>query len=195
MEVLREAAMWLGWVILSPEEAFDSYLAEKRSAMLPVVVYSIISYSLGSLIIRNISSWGIMAPLSPILGPLSYVTGISILGISLVNLVIFTGFVHVVAGFMGYREGRWESYIGLVGFSSLPHVIPSTLLASYVITPNIWIFIVGVTLTLITFIWSVYMVVVATSVNYSMDKGRAFLASVVSVVLALILLSLIGRWR
>ncbi len=196
MESLRETAMWLGWVILSPEEAFDSYIAEKRSAMLPVLIYTVISYSLGSLILRNISSWGIMAPLSPILGPLSYVTGVTILGVSLVNLVVYTGFVHLIAGLMGHREGRWESFIGLVGFSSMPHLIPSTLLASYVITPNPWIFFVGVTLMLVTFIWSVYMVIVAAAVNYGMDKGRAFLASVISVVLALLLLFVISRvWR
>ncbi len=194
MNLLRDSAMWLGWVILSPEEAFDSYIAERRSAILPILVFSIISYSIGSLMVKSVSTWILLTPLRPLLGPVSYVTGVAILGISLLSLVAYTAFVHLVVRLMGHHEGRWESYIGIVGFSSLPYLIPTSVMAIATLAGSIWTFVIGITLVLLSFAWSVYLVIIATAVNYGMDKGKAFIASVVSVILVVLALSLLRPW-
>jgi len=190
MEELRDALYRIGKVITSPKEAFDTHIAEKYSLSLPLVIYLAISYSLTSLVVKSIARpLGVIIPhnLDWLVGFIVGLSGVIGVAAALIDLLVYATLVHVVVRIMGYKGGKWDDFIGLVAYSSLPLVFPTALLALAFLYGSIVAIITSLILVALVVIWSLYLLVLATSVNYELGLGHAVLAAIVAPLIVLLI--------
>ncbi len=192
MSELEDVLYRLGKVIISPREAFDTHVMERYSSYLPLSIYIGVNFALTALIVKGIASILGQLPLYNLgwlLELIANTAGIIGVAVSLLALLICASLIHITARIMGYEEGRWDDLVGLVGFSSTPLVIPTALAAFGYLFSRLMLS-VAILLLIPFSLWSLYLIVVATSVNYEMSIGNAIIASVVGP-LVMILITLI----
>ncbi len=199
MREIEDTLYRLGKVLTSSREAFDTHIAEKYSSALPLAIYISISFSLGSLAIKGIlkTIGSIPLPLYNLGWVLELIANLSgVIGVagSLINLLVYASLIHISARIMGYEEGRWDDLIGLIAYSSLPFVFPAALAAISYIASWFSLLITSLVLIIPFSLWSLYLIIVATSVNYEISLGHALIASVViPVIICLIAGSLTAK--
>ncbi len=198
MRELEDVLYRLGKVLLAPREAFDTHIVERYSSALPLALYVGVSFALTALTVKGFAGLLGQLPLYNIGWLLELVANLAgVIGVAagLVDLLIYSSLIHITARLMGYEEGRWDDIVGLVAFSSAPLVFPTALAAVGYLFSHV-LLIVSLVLVVPFSLWSLYLIVVATSVNYEMSLGNAIVASVVgplvAVIVALALTSKLG---
>ncbi len=182
MREIEDILYRVGKIIVSSREAFDTHIAERYSSALPLAIYISISFALGSLVTKGIvKAIGIIPlyNLGWILELIANLSGVIGVAISLINLLVYASLVHISTRIMGYGEGRWDDLIGLIAYSSLPLVFPIALAAVSYLASWFPLLIASLILIIPFGLWSLYLIIVATSVNYEISLGHALIASVV----------------
>ncbi len=188
MRELEDVLYRLGKVLLAPREAFDTHIMERYSSALPLALYVGVSFALTALTVKGFVGLLGRIPLYNIGWLLELVANLAgVIGVAggLIDLLIYSSLIHITARLMGHEEGRWDDIVGLVAFSSAPLVFPTALAALGYLFSHI-LLIVSVVLVVPFSLWSLYLIVVATSVNYEMSLGNAIVASVVGPLVAVI---------
>ncbi len=188
MSELEDVLYRLGKVLLAPREAFDTHIAERYSSYLPLALYVGVNFSLSALAVKGLLSLIGQVPLYNLGWLLELVANLAgVLGVAsgLVDLLMHSSLIHITARLMGYDEGRWDDLVGLVAFSSAPLVFPTALAAVGYLVSHV-LLLVSLVLVIPFALWSLYLMVVATSVNYGMTTGSAIVASVVGPLVAML---------
>lgn len=190
MREIEDVLYRLGKVITSPREAFDTHIAERYSSALPLAVYIATSFSLISVAVKGLvrALGGIpFYNLGWLLELIANFSGVLGVAASLVSLLVYASMIHIMARIMGFKEGRWDDLLGLVAYSSLPLVFPTVLTAAAYLMAWTPLLLVAVFLVIPFSLWSLYLVIVGTSVNYEMSLGYALIAAIVGpIVVALV---------
>ncbi len=198
MREIEDILYRLGKVITSPREAFDTHIAERYSSALPLAVYIAISFSLISVAVKGFVRVLGEIPfynLGWLLELIANFSGVLGVAMSLVSLLVYASLIHIMARIMGFKEGRWDDLLGLVAYSSLPLVFPTALTAAAYLMAWTPLLLVAVFLVIPFSLWSLYLVIVGTSVNYEMSLGYALIAAVVGpIVIALVSVALISNF-
>ncbi|GEM_PF-1257601 len=198
MRELEDVLYRLGKVLLAPREAFDTHIVERYSSALPLAIYVGVSFSLATFTVKGLVALLGRIPLYNIGWLLELIANLAgVIGVAaqLIELLVYSSLIHITARLMGYEEGRWDDMVGLVAFSSVPFVFPAALAAlGYLFSHTLLI--VALVLVIPFNLWFLYLIVVATSVNYVMSLGSAIVASIVgplvAVAIAIALTSKLG---
>ncbi len=182
MREIEDILYRIGKVVVSSREAFDTHIAEKYSSAFPLAIYISVSFALGSLAAKGVVKLIGTIPLYNlgwILELIADLSGVIGVAASLVNLLVYASLVHISARIEGYREGRWDDLIGLIAYSSLPLVFPIALAAVSYLASWFSLLIASLILIIPFSLWSLYLIIIATSVNYEISLGHALVASIV----------------
>lgn len=198
MSELDDMLYRLGKVLLAPKEAFDTHIVERYSSYLPLSIYIGVSFSLSALTVKGLVSLiGRVPPynIEWLLELLANLAGIIGVAGGLLNLLIYSSLIHISARVMGYEEGRWDDLVAIVAFSSIPIVFPTALIAIGYLASHTTL-IASLLLVPLFSLWSLYLIVVGTAVNYGMTLGNAVISSIVgpllTVIVTLLLTSRLG---
>lgn len=181
----------LGGIFIHPRETLELLIQEQASPVLPLLLFSVLAYSLGFATIASLFNWiaGFFAPVAVIGGFVSRFAGLFLLMAALIGLLVYVVVVHATATILG-GSGGFGNMLTLSAYSFLPNAIPAAFLAIGVFYSGFAL--AGLALGLVCGIWTLWLVTVSARTAYGTDAGEAIISTMVAPFVVAAFLTFLG---